>query len=223
MIRKSDEEIRNEVLNAIAWDSRLATESIGATVKNGIVTLVGSVQNFAAKIAAEEAAHGVRGVLDVASDVEVKPTGALSRTDTDIAAAVRRALEWDALVDNEKIQSTVSSGCVTLTGTVKYLRERDDAQRVVEHLIGVRGVFNDIEVSGLGVEPTDVRHAIEGALVRHAERGAEHIGIDVEGSTVTLSGKVDSWSEKRAILGIVKHTRGVATVHDLLHVNPYSS
>jgi osmotically-inducible protein OsmY len=52
---------------------------------------------------------------------------------------------------------------------------------------------------------------------------ARHIRVQVEEHSVTLSGKVDSWLEKRAVLGIVSHTPGVRRVDDALEVDPYHS
>jgi osmotically-inducible protein OsmY len=77
---------------------------------------------------ARDVALRVPGVLDVADDLEVivpQPCG-----DAAIAAAVRHALQWNVHVPDQRIQSTVSDGRVTLTGTVDLLRERDDAARI---------------------------------------------------------------------------------------------
>ena len=59
------------------------------------VTLMGIVDSWAKKLAAQQAAHRVAGVLDVANDVQVKPPGTGQHSDTEIAQAVRAALEWD--------------------------------------------------------------------------------------------------------------------------------
>ncbi len=61
---------------------------------NGVITLTGTVSSWAKKVAAEEAAHRVYGVLDVANDIVVKTPGGMPMTDTEIAQAVRQTL-WD--------------------------------------------------------------------------------------------------------------------------------
>jgi osmotically-inducible protein OsmY len=223
MMRKTDEQVREEVLEELEWDSRLPSSEIGVHVKGGIVTLVGTATSYAAKLAAEEGAHRVPGVLDVANEIQVRTSGKTARSDGEIAQAVRRALEWDALVDDETIHSTVSDGWVTLRGTVDRLRERDDAERAVRHLNGVRGVTNSIEVLGPPPNAEKLREKLVGALERHARREATHIEVRVEEHAVTLSGKVDSWLEKRAVLGIVSHTPGVRQVNDAIEVDPYHS
>ena len=61
---------------------------------------------------------------------------------------------------------------------------------------------------------------IEEALERRAEREAKRINVEVVDSTVTLSGAIRSWAEKRAILGAVSHAPGVRTVEENLFVDP---
>jgi osmotically-inducible protein OsmY len=61
---------------------------------------------------------------------------------------------------------------------------------------------------------------IEEALERRAEREAKRINVEVVDSTVTLSGSVRSWAEKRAILGAVSHAPGVRAVDENLFIDP---
>ena len=56
--------------------------------------------------ASAEAAHRVAGVHDVANDLESSPTASEAPSDLDIARVVRHALQWDALVPDERIDST---------------------------------------------------------------------------------------------------------------------
>lgn len=104
---KSDVQTKADVLNEFKWDTRLSGTDIGVQVREGIVTLVGTVNVFAKKFAAREAAHRVRGVLDVVDELHVKTPNMGGRTDVDIARAARTALEWDAFVPNEQSTSTV--------------------------------------------------------------------------------------------------------------------
>src|ERR1700737_4224781 len=90
---KTDAEIQRDVLDELKWDARVQPNEIGVAVKDGIVTLIGWVDSFTKRWAAEEAARRVRGVKAVANDIEVKLPISAERTDADIAAAAGRAPE----------------------------------------------------------------------------------------------------------------------------------
>jgi osmotically-inducible protein OsmY len=145
---RTDIELQEEVLRELKWDARVDPADVGVTIDDGIVTLAGTVGSYAERMAAVEAAHRVRGVQDVANELEVRLPDVLQRTDTELARAVRWALEWDVFVPDEGIQSSVSNGWVTLEGTVKKPAQREDAARAIRNLAGVRGVTNDIAAVG---------------------------------------------------------------------------
>lgn len=221
-LRKADLEVQQDVMRELRWDTRIGPTAVGVEVDKGIVTLTGTVENFAKKYAAAEAAHRVAGVLDVANDIMVHLPGSPGKTDTEIARAVRSALEWDAFVPDQRIRSNVTDGWVTLEGEVEVLREREDAGGVVRRLAGVKGVWNEITVKPRKVDPVALRKMIEEALERRAEREAEQIGVTVHDGTVALSGKVYSWLEKDAIVGAIGHAPGVRAVNDKLRIEPWT-
>jgi osmotically-inducible protein OsmY len=194
---------------------------VGVEVDDGVVTLTGTVNSYAKRIAAEDAAHRVPGVLDVVNDVKVHAVGHLARTDTEIAHAVRQALEADVFVPADRIETTISNGWVTLAGEVDYFFQHEDAERAILRLPGVRGVINTVSVAQRLVRPDEVREAIEQALERRAEREADRITVNAADGTVTLTGVVDTWLEKRAVLGAAGHAPGVRHVVDEIRVDPY--
>lgn len=215
-IIRSDSSIQQAVLQELKWDTRVEETDVGVEVDNGIVTLTGTVSSYAKKLAAVEAAHRVVGVRDVANDIVVKVPG-MAPTDTDIARAVRHALEWDVMVPHEHIQSTVTNGMVTLRGSVERYSQKEDADRAVRNLAGVQAVINYIEIE-YTPRPSapELQEAIEEALKRRAERTAEHIQVIAKDGVVTLRGHVNSWEERRAVAGLVRHAPGIREVKDEL-------
>lgn len=220
-LTKTDIQIQMDVLRELNWDTRVAQTDVGVEVDKGVVTLTGTVDSYAKRTAAEQAAHRVVGVLDVANDIEIHYPGFGKKTDAEIAQAVRQTLEWDVFVPDQKIRSTVADGRVTLEGRVSVLREKEDAENAVRKLAGVKGVWNRIEVERKKVDPKVVRGAIEEALERRAEREAERIRVEVRDGSVTLSGTVRSWLEKDAILGSAGHAPGVERIKDRLRIDPF--
>ena len=219
--KRSDNEIKSDVLSELRWDSRTSESPIEVNVSDGVVTLTGAVPNYAKKAAAQDAAHHVAGVLDVANDIQLKPFGVNSRSDTQIANAVRRMLEWDAFVPNERVTSTVSDGWVTLEGAVENSREREDAEHAISRLNGVVGVINKIAIQKRPLDPKKLREQIEHALERRADRETERLRVEVRDSEVDLHGRVHSWQERRAVLGSISHAPGVTRVIDHLRIDPH--
>jgi osmotically-inducible protein OsmY len=222
MTTKPDSTIQQGVIQELRWDTRVAVTDVGVEVDRGVVTLTGTVDSYAKLRAAQEAAHRVVGVLDVANDIRVHPLGNTAPTDTEIAQAIRNVLRWDAHVPHEQIETTVSGAWVTLEGTVSFWHQRREAERVVLRLAGVRGVTNRILVATPDAEPEVVRRAIEEALERRAERECRDLQVKVHDGKVTLSGHVQSWREKRAVLGAASHAPGVRDIEDYVRVDlPY--
>jgi osmotically-inducible protein OsmY len=218
--KKTDSQIHRDVLEELRWDSRVDETEVGVEVDAGVVTLTGTVTSWAKRTAAQEAARRVIGVLDVANDIKVKVPGGLARNDTEIAQAVRRALEWDVFVPEEKISSTVSDGFVTLEGTVERWSQRDDAERAIRNLTGVRAVINKITVKSAKPVTEDVRKAIEQVLERRAEREARRIQVEVRNGVAILTGAVHSWAERKSVLAATRFTPGVLSVEDHLRTEP---
>ncbi|MBL9014189.1 MAG: BON domain-containing protein [Myxococcales bacterium] len=117
-----DGKLQQDVLHELEWDSRVDCTQIGVTVQGAVVTLHGTVDSWAAKLAAQDAAHRVDGVLDVANELVVAPKSNHLRSDAEIAAAARHALTWDVFVPDDKIQTTVTHGIVLLEGEVDTRR-----------------------------------------------------------------------------------------------------
>jgi osmotically-inducible protein OsmY len=221
---RTDEALQQAVQAELHWDTHIPdAAAIGVSVKGSVVTLSGEVASYAEKMAAQEAAHRVAGVRDVADDLTVTYPGRHKRTDSEIAQAVRRALEWDTQVADRNIQSTVEEGWVTLKGSVSRWSQRNDAEKAIRNLSGIRGVTNSIAVASPEPEPDPeaIRRAIEAAIDRQTEREVQHLAITARQGTVTLTGTVRSALEKLAATSAAGFAPGVRHVENNLTVDPY--
>lgn len=218
--RKTDAQLQREVIEELDWDTRIEATGIGVEVKDGIVSLTGSVDSWAERQSAQDAAHRVSGVLDVVNDVQIKLPGSLERDDADIARAVRHALEWDVTVPHERIRTTVSRGVVTIEGTVDFWAHHDDAERCVRNLAGVVEVRNLIAVEPqlANVSAQTVRAAISAALARRADKAARGVHVAIVDGKVTLTGEVTTRLERSAIEDAVRHTPGVQKVDNQIRL-----
>ena len=215
---RSDTQIQADVLAELKWDARVQPNEVGVSVKDGIVTLTGYVDSYTKKWAAEERAHRVAGVKAVANDIQVRLPGSSERTDADLAAAARRALEWNTLVPADRVRITVSSGFVTLEGDVDWQYERDAAERAVRNLVGVKGVSNLIRVKPNAM-PQNIKERIEQALRRIIEEDARSITVEVEGSKVILRGTVRSWAERQEAERSAWSAPGITSVDNRITIS----
>jgi len=216
----SDGHLQQLVLEELDWDKRVNPNEVGVSVKDGIVTLSGWVDSYTKRLAAQEAALNVLGVKAVANDVEVRLPSTAERTDAELAQVVLTALTWDADIPSDAIEVVVSHGWVTLQGVVDVPFQRQEAERVIHHLAGVKGVINRLTVRLSGPAPKDVKERIERALLRNAETDSQQITVQVSGNKVVLQGKVRSYAELRAAEGAALTAPGIAEVANHLVIIP---
>jgi osmotically-inducible protein OsmY len=215
---KTDSEIQKNVIDELKWEPALNASEIGVAVKDGIVTLTGTVDSYWKKMSAEKAAKRVAGVRAVAQEVEVElvPTG--KKNDAEIAEAVLNALKWNSSVNDEKIKVKVEDGWVTLEGEVEWAYQRKSAERTIEDLEGIKGITNSIRIVAT-TTASEIKEKIRSALERNAAVDAERIEVEIDGDQVTLRGKVRSLAEQHEAEAAASLAPGVNKVINELKVD----
>ena len=191
----NDSSLKDAVLAELAWEPSVTAAHIGVTARDGVITLTGHVKAFYEKHAAEAAARRVKGVKAVAEEIEVKLPLSIKRDDADIAAAAISRMAWDASIPENAIKVTVEKGWVKLTGEVDWHFEHDAAAKDVRSLYGVIGVTNDVKIKPR-VNTASLSSDITKALHR-SWFDESNVKVTAEGGKVKLTGKVDSWSDRK--------------------------
>jgi osmotically-inducible protein OsmY len=211
-----DLSLREDVQRELDWEPAVRAAEIGVSVRDGVVTLSGTVDSYPAKRAAERAAGRVPGVKAVSSQLEVRSTGP-GRGDQDIAWAAANVLAWNNLLPPERIRVGVSGGWVTLEGSVDWRFQRTVAEECVAKLTGVRGITNLLDLNP-SVPDEELKQQIEQSLKRRAELDTIRIVVETHRDHVTLWGGVGSRAQRELAEQIVWAVPGVSDVSNHLNV-----
>lgn len=217
-----DAQVRTEVIRTL---SNRRFRSVKVAVHNGIVTLTGTVGVYSIKRDAAYRAHRrryVRGVENLIEVVGPKVDDATLRNKLSEKLAYDRVGYGTTAFNSFTIG--VEDGVVTLGGVAYGPVDKDSALSLVSNYPGVKDVIDKIQVAP--VSPNDDRirlaeaRAIYGApqLNKYAIDPAKPIRITVVSGNVTLTGVVDSESDKDVANIRANGVPGVFKVVNLLQV-----
>lgn len=214
---KTNENLQKDVQDAIKWEPLLHAAEIGVIVNEGIVTLTGTVDNYTKKLQAEQAAKNVAGVKAIVENIKVVLPHSLVRRDSEVAADVVKALDENRSIPHDKIKVKVEDGLVYLTGIIHWDFQRETARKSIDHIRGVKGVVDDMELKS-DVHDKMEEKLIEEAFRRHWSLNADDINVKVTGNSVKLTGYVSSLYQKEEAGRIAYKMPGVWSVDNQLIV-----
>jgi osmotically-inducible protein OsmY len=139
---RTDNDIAQAVLSALKWDYEVPADKITVTVKQGSVTLEGTVDWQYQKDAAARLVRYLNGVTSVTNLITIKPQARSSEVANQIEDAFRRK----AALDARRIYVSANDGEVTLQGSVSSWSERDEAVGAAWAAPGVMSVRDDLTI-----------------------------------------------------------------------------
>ena len=143
----NDSKLRKSVQDAINFKSLLNAASIVASANNGIITLSGTVDSYARKWRAEDAAKNVAGVKAIIDAIEIKPGNADDKIDLEITRKVLTALKLNFFVPANQVKVMVQCGHVTLSGEVYRPFQKEAALKTAANVAGVNILTDKIVIT----------------------------------------------------------------------------
>jgi len=118
--KPSDEKLQKQVETVLS----AAQSSVNGAVKDGVVTLTGTVESEEAKAAAESAVKAIKDIKSVTNNIEVKLPVVIN-PDEVLSTTITTALTAAGYKD---VKLAVDGGVVTLTGEAK----KADLQKIMQ-------------------------------------------------------------------------------------------
>ncbi|MCF7938562.1 MAG: BON domain-containing protein [Spirochaetales bacterium] len=221
-----DKQIANNLKKAINIQSSTDAENVTVIVKNGNVTLEGTVRSEEAKNNVAELARSASGVQVVINELTVDPAIArpekiqLYPDDSSIRSEIKFLLEHDIAVDENEIDVTVEKGTVTLSGAVDSFAEKSEAVNNAWSVLGVTEVNDQLIVDTVDIATETTAEEVRKALLDRASIELLDFQLKVDSGTVTITGTAESIWQKKNATDVVQSISGVTEVRNLLAVVP---
>jgi osmotically-inducible protein OsmY len=228
-VKRPDSEIKAEIERRLKWDVWVDNAFINVDVKNGTVTLSGTVPSAAEKSRAygDALVAGVTSVEHSPLKVDWSLRDKMRRTqrytpqsDEEIKKAVIDAFFYDPRVLSFDIGVEVSEGVVTLTGIVDNLKAKKAAEHDAKSAVGVWRVKNFIRVRPKGqLSDKKIGTNVKNALLWDPYVDRYEILVSVVNGKAYLSGTVDSSYERLRAEEAASGASGVVEVKNNLKVS----
>lgn len=209
-MEKTAEQIRQDVIKQLKWDSRIKSENIFVEVTGHTVVLTGTVSSNLQRISAENDCRSVQGVSVVDNRLQVMKPATEQIPDEKIKWNIESALSLNSTINASMIEVAVNNGKVTLAGSVDQFWKKLKIEEIVSNVPGVYEIVNTLTVVPTN-SPFDqaISTDILSAISRLGRIDPESIHVEVNGGRVRLRGKVPDWQSYSAAYNISKHTNGV--------------
>ncbi|MFW6171255.1 MAG: BON domain-containing protein, partial [Planctomycetota bacterium] len=136
--------------------------------------------------------------------------------DSDITLAVETELLYEEAVPSHKIDVSTENGIVTLSGSVDSYYAKPKAEDVAESVKGVLAVINNIVVQPMERTDSEIREDVVAALLADPVTETFEIDVSVDEGIVTLTGEVDSHTERVVAEEVAEGVKGVIDVENAL-------
>ena len=224
--KRSDQEIKDDAVAAINRDVYLSRLPIAVSVKDGVITLEGSVGSAYERDRAGSDLLWISHVKGVENNLKVEwweNSGVRKKTPTPSADALKKAVQAtfdrDTRVDELDISIKASYGHITLDGSVLNRYQKRVAGQDARDVVGVGWVTNNLFVLADRREDWAIRDDVKFNINTDYSLDGFNIGVKVKDRVVTLSGSTHTWHEKLHAEDLAARVRGVKRVINTIKVD----
>jgi osmotically-inducible protein OsmY len=223
---RSDEAIKKDVVAALNRDVYLVDLPIDVSVKNGTVTLTGSIGSDYQKTRAADDVRWINGITGLDNKLQVEwwekedtRTKTLFPTDNDLSNVVTDELCQDGRLEPLDLVVKVFDGHVTLEGSVANAYQKQIAGADATNVVGVAWVTNHLMPRQVRRDDSEIYHDITFEILTDDTLWNQNIGVKVKEGVVTLSGKVEKGYDRVHATTVASRIRGVRKVVNNIHVD----
>jgi osmotically-inducible protein OsmY len=124
------------------------------------------------------------------------------------------------------IQVAVNNGVATLTGTVDVVDTRDQADRRVHRVKGVKAVDNEVQIAGPDIPDAQLQEKLVKAIsydrVGYGTTAFNAINVRVQNGVATLGGHAYGPVDADSAVAVASNMKGVKDVVNDIQVDPVS-
>jgi osmotically-inducible protein OsmY len=225
---EADDRIEESFTKSYVYYTWLKDDAIDTDVKDGVVTLSGTVLDESHKTLAEETAANLPGVTRVDSKLATKAEVAVDNADEWIGRKVKLSLLFHSNVSVRKTDVAVKEGVVTLTGEAASLAQKELTTAYANDVEGVKAVINNMTVAaapvqvertaGEKIDDASVTAQVKTALWTHRSTSAMKTKVVTRDGAVTVTGIAKNDAEKILVTKLITDTQGVTSVDNQMTI-----
>jgi hyperosmotically inducible protein len=222
----SDHKIENDARTSYTYHVILQ-DHVYVKSSDGVVTLVGVVQDKDEKALAEDTMDNIHGVRAVRNEITLTPSYP-EYSDAWIAFKIRGQLLVKANVSATMTTISVQGGIVTLGGPADTLAQKELTGVYAKEVEGVKLVTNDMVVQDtpptLGdkvsesIDDASITSQVKYALLSHKATSVLSTKVTTTDGVSVISGNANSDAEKALVTRLALDIRGVRSVSNNMTV-----
>ena len=212
-----DARIESSAKESYVFKTYLKDDSIKVDSEDGIVSLLGNVNQESHKILAQETVSSLPGVVRVDNRLELKGEQSPENSDSWIAMQAKTSLLFHRNVSGMKTEVYVQQGVLTLRGEADNQAQKTLTEEYARDINGVKNVQNEMTVKAPEenrtmsekIDDASVTAQVRANLLWHRATSVRSTKVETKDGVVTLSGVAQNEAEKDLVTKLVSDIYGV--------------